>query len=315
MEIEIKIGNEGEWSKLEDNLEDVTIFHTWKWLKIAEKHTNSRFYPLIGMKGTTPVGIYPLFYFKVFFFNSVFSPPPWLAIPYLGPVMVDYPKLKQDKKESIFIEFQRKVDEFIKTEIKPHYTLIKLSPGILDVRPLKWNGYHVEPIYNYRIDLSKGKNYVWGQFKKNLRQNISRAIKRGISVEEGSKEELERIYESIKMRYNEQSKMTSISKEYLLDLYDAFYPEKMRIFVAKHNGEIVGGMVDLYHKKKVISWLGNVKMNVASVSPNELLQWEAIRYTIEYGMNYYEDNLNLSNKTIYVACGTAGQVAELIVWT
>ena len=37
-------------------------------------------------------------------------------------------------------------------------------------------------------------------------------------------------------------------------------------------------------------------------------------FTLKAGMNHYEDNLNLSGKTLYVASGTASQVVELIVW-
>ena len=37
--------------------------------------------------------------------------------------------------------------------------------------------------------------------------------------------------------------------------------------------------------------------------------------TVKAGMVYYEVGLNLASTTIYVACGTAGQVAEIICWS
>ena len=37
--------------------------------------------------------------------------------------------------------------------------------------------------------------------------------------------------------------------------------------------------------------------------------------TVKAGMNYFETDLNLTGKTLYVACGTASKVAEVIVWT
>ena len=36
---------------------------------------------------------------------------------------------------------------------------------------------------------------------------------------------------------------------------------------------------------------------------------------IKAGMNYYEDNLNLTTKTLYFGCGTAAQVLEIVCWT
>ncbi len=292
MSIELEIVGEDEkdkWDTLVETSPHGTIFHTWEWLKIMEKHTKSKLYPIVGMKGTTIIGIYPLFCLKNFSLKSVFSPPPWVSVPYLGPVIADYDKLKQDKKESIFTDFQREVDKFIESEIKPNYTLISSPPGLLDARPFKWAGYHVEPIYNYIIDLSKGEDYVWEQFKKNLRQNINRAIREGSRMEEGSKEELEWIINAIARRYEEQGKVASTSIGYLLDLYDTFYPQNMKIFVAKYNDEVVSGMIDIYYKDKVVSWLGNTKANVEGRSPNELLQWEAIKYATENGMKYYEE--------------------------
>ena len=288
MNIDIKISDEREWKKLEGNPQHGTIFHTWEWLKIVEKHANMRLYPIIGMRGSNIIGIYPLFLHRNFILRAVFSPPPWVAVPYLGPVILEYEKLKQDKRESVFIAFQRKVDEFIREEMKAHYSFIKTAPGILDARPLKWNGYIVEPIYNYVIDLRKGADSVFNQFKRNLRNDISRAEKRGILVEEGSKEELEWIYDVVERRYKEQDRAVSISKGYLLDLYNSFYPQNMKIFVAKHNGELVGGLVNIYYGDKILNWIGNVKTNIRGVSPNDLLHWEVIKWATKHGLKYYE---------------------------
>ena len=286
MNIDIKISDEREWKKLEKNPQYGTIFHTWEWLKIAERHTDMKLYPIIGMKGTTVVGIYPIFLHKRLL-RSVFSPPPWIAVPYLGPVILEYEKLKQDKKESIFIAFQRSVDEFIREEMRAHYSLIKTAPGILDARPLKWNGYTVEPLYNYVMDLRKGADFIFKNFKKNLRQNINRAKRRGISVEEGSKEELEWIYETIVTRYEEQNRKTSFSKGYLIDLFNTFHPQNMKIFVAKYNGELISGAIKICYKNKLLSWIGHAKTEFRGI-PNDLLQWEAIKWAVMHGLEHYE---------------------------
>ena len=60
MNIDIKISNKREWKKLEENPQYGTIFHTWEWLKIAERHTDMKLYPIIGigMKGRDSVRNY-----------------------------------------------------------------------------------------------------------------------------------------------------------------------------------------------------------------------------------------------------------------
>lgn len=37
--------------------------------------------------------------------------------------------------------------------------------------------------------------------------------------------------------------------------------------------------------------------------------------TIPSGMNYFEEQVNLSSKTIYAQCATAGQILEIIVYS
>ena len=291
MTIELKIADESdsnEWDILVERSPHGTIYHTWKWLKIAEKHTNSKLYPIIGYKGTTPIGVFPLFYQRKALLKMVFSPPPHTAIPYLGPALVDYDKLKQFKKEIIFVVFQKRVDEFINDKLSANYISISLPPGLLDPRPFKWAGYNVEHGFDYRIELSKGIDHMWQQLKKRLRQHINQAIRVGISVEEGYKEELKTIYELLIKRYAEQDKMVTVPKNYLLELHDSF-SKNMKVFVVKHDGEILSGAIDVYYKDKVISWIGNPKPSVKiSPSPNDLLNWEEMKCGHKYGFRYYE---------------------------
>jgi hypothetical protein len=48
MNIELRVAekNEGKsWDRMVEASTYGTIFHTWKWLKIIEKHTKSKLYP------------------------------------------------------------------------------------------------------------------------------------------------------------------------------------------------------------------------------------------------------------------------------
>ena len=290
--VDVKIANKSdaeEWDKLVEASPHGTIFHTWKWLKIVEKHTNSKLYPIIGYKGSTPIGVYPLFYQKKSFLKMLFSPPPHTAIPYMGPIFINYNKLKQDKKESYSLEFQREIDSFISSNTSPNYILVNLAPGLLDARPFVWTGYQVMPTYHYQIDLSKGMDKVWKDFKTSLRQHINRAKKRGVTVEEGGKKELLYIYDSLVKRYKQQGKRVRVPRSYLLDLYEEFYPQNLRIFVAKHNNELVGGIVTLFYRDRVSYWIGGAKPDLEGTSPNDLVQWEAMNWSYKHGAKYYEE--------------------------
>jgi len=93
-----------EWDDIVASSSHGTIFHTWKWLRIVEKHTKMRFLPLMAYKGNELVALYPFFIQKRGIFSLAFSPPPQTYLLYLGPVIRGYDALKQDKKESLLLD-------------------------------------------------------------------------------------------------------------------------------------------------------------------------------------------------------------------
>jgi hypothetical protein len=275
------------WDEIVENSPHGTIFHTWRWLKITEKYTKFQFYPLLIRTGDEVRGIFPIFHRSHLFISMIFSPPPHAAIPCLGPVIVDYEKQRLYKKELILTELQGAIDEYLHRQLKSNYVSIAFSPGLNDPRPFGWAGYRVSSAYDYETDLSCGSEIMWEQLPKNLRQNVNRAVKRGLSVEIGTERDVDALYEIMVRRYKEQDKFVHVPKEYLLDLYRSF-DGSMRIFVAKFEGNVISGSIELFHKDKVTSWIGTPKplINI-SPSPNDLISWEIIKYSIERKFRSY----------------------------
>ena len=294
MTIKLKIGKEmdkDDWDKMAEHSPHGTLFHTWKWLKIAEKQTNSVLYPIIGYKGTEPIGIYPLFLIKKKGVKLVFSPPSNALLLYLGPAFVNFDRMKQSKRESLFTEFQTEMDEFITSELKGNYARIRTAPGLLDSRPLGWAGYEVEPLYTYVIDIAEGVEHAWNGLNRKLRVSIEKTKREGVTVEMGDKADLEFIRSSLATRFEKQGfkPQKDYYKAYLADLYNAFYPENMKIFVAIYKGERVGGLVVLCYKDWSALWIGIPKTEIQGIYPNDLAQWEAIRWACEHGFKFYEE--------------------------
>ncbi len=312
MDIKLEIAREGElWDSIVDGSPNSTIFHKWSWLDIAKRYSKCRLYPLIGYNGTTPVGCYPLFFQKKGFLRMVFSPPPHCAILYLGPVIANYEKLKQSKLESISTGFQRSVDQFIFSALNANYVSVSTSPGIADSRPLKWTGYDVRPMYSYLLDLKKGKDHLWRQFTKNLRQSIDKTKRGGVLVEEGSRSDLEKIHDLLTGRYKSQNRIVTVPKEYLLDLYREF-PENIKIFVAKLDGEIRTGEIDIFYKDRVTTWIGSPKTELMGIYPNDLLFWETLQEGCEKGFDRYEIIGAAGSERLYSYYSKCNP--ELILW-
>jgi hypothetical protein len=281
--------NENAWDDIVSSSSHGTLFHTVKWLKIVQKRLNAEFLPLMFYKGNQLVAIYPLFVIKQGIIKLAFSPPPRAYMLYLGPVIADFDKLKQDKKESMYIQIQEEMDKYIFKTKCCKYARIRSSPGLYDSRPLKWSGYTVDPCYTYRIDLTKGIDFVWEQFEGKLRVKINNAIKKGVTVRLGDEEDLDYIHSLLYDRYIQQGIQPTDYKKYLLDIYQKFYPDNLKIFIAEYNGQRISGTFNLCWKNVMYLWVGVPKSELSGISPNDLINWEAIKWASANGLEYYEE--------------------------
>jgi len=277
-----------EWDEVVMSSSHGTIFHTWAWLKIVQKHTSSRFLPLMAYKGTQLVAIYPFFIQKRGIFNLAFSPPSQSYLLYLGPVIREFDAMKQDKKESLLFDIQEAVNTVL-SELDCKYIRIRSSPGMYDSRFFTWTGFSVEPQYTYRLNLSGGIDAVWNNFDRKLRVDINKAARKNVEVRQGDYEDLLALSELLSRRFREQGFKTNDYRNYLTDLYNEFYPENFKIFIAYYNGERAGGMISLCFKEGMYLWIGVPKSKIPGISPNDSVQWEAIKWASENGYTFYEE--------------------------
>lgn len=289
-----------EWDNVVMSSSHGTIFHTWKWLKCVEKHTRCNFLPIFAFNESQLVAIYPVFLQKKSVFNLALSPPAKSYLLYLGPVIADYDSMKQNKRENLQMSLQERVNEYLFSTFGCKYIRICTSPGLIDSRFFTWNGFLVHPQYTYRINLSRGIDEIWGSFDRKLRVDINRATKEQVIIKQGDLNDLLSISASLSKRFVEQGYVPNDYRTYLTDLYQEFYPEHMKIFIAVYNGERVGGMISLCFKRIMYLWIGIPKSTLKGISPNDLVQWEAIKWAHENHFEFYEemdggDNLRLQN--------------------
>ena len=290
MTVELRIAQNKdakEWDAIISQSPHGTLFHQWEWLKITEKHTLTKVYPLMGMINGDCIGVFPLFFQKKGPARMVFSPPPHAAIFYLGPVMVRNESIRQEKWENLYGAFLQSVEDFIVNDLKGNFISFSLSPNLQDPRPFSWSGYTIEPNFDYAVDLSSGTEYLYSTLDRKQRADLKRAEGKGMTVEIGDKSEFEIILDLMDIRYTQQAKIVTASRNYFLDIYEAF-KENLKIFVVKFEGKVITGTIDLEYKNTLYCWIGNPKpMNPISPSPNDLLISECVRYASENGLKYH----------------------------
>ena len=183
--------------------------------------------------------------------------------------------------------FPESVEDFIVHDLKANFVSISLSPDLQDPRPFSWSGYIVEPNFDYAVDLSPGIEYLYATLDRKQRADLKRAEGKGMTVEIGEKKEFEEILDLMEIRYTQQAKIVTASRDYFLDIYET-YRDNLKIFVVKFEGEVITGNIDIQYRDTLYCWIGNPKpIQPVSPSPNDLLISECVRYAAENGFKYH----------------------------
>jgi hypothetical protein len=302
--MEFRIAEERDqdlWDSIVNDSSNGMIFYMWDWLKIVERHSflnllyfkaRGKLYPLILSEKEKPVGILPLFLFKTPVNNFCYSPPSNVDLLYLGPLFKDLHLLKPEKKQIFLHDYQIMVDSYIRNDLKAGYIQINAPPGFDDCRFFKWSGYSAEPRYTYYINLKPGIDHIWTQFNRSLRQNIEKGKKGKIVVTGGTKDDAFFIRNLLMQRGRIKS-----SIEFMGEIFDRFFPNHIKVFIAKAGTERLSGIILIIGKEKVSFWIGAPKCSYNGLYPNELLLWEGIRWASEQGFSTFEiigaDDLSL----------------------
>ena len=286
------IGEENDsqqWDTIVDRPPNGTLFYTWKWLKLLEKYSvikiagfkfNAQFFPLFITQNEIIVGIYPLYLFKTPMSTFCYSPPSNIDLLYLGPLIPDLETMKQEKKQMFLQDLQIQADRFIKKNLKANYIQINTPPGFSDCRLFKWGGYSATPRYTYHIDLTCGSDNILKNFNRSLRYYIEKAKKEGITVSDGTREDAFFIRDMLAKRNRIHS-----PEDYLSELFTFFSPDHIKVFIARAGSERLSGIITIAYKDMVSFWIGAPKCLFKGLSPNELLLWEAIRWSAD---NHYK---------------------------
>jgi hypothetical protein len=280
------------WDEIVKSSPQGTLFHTWKWLKIMEKHNftkmasgihKAQLYPIMVKMENDLIGLMPIFIYNTPFVKMACSPAFGVENAYLGPILNNFLTLRSHRKQVLFYQFHNEVDNYLKTKMNVNYVTIHSSPGLSDPRPYIWSDYQVLPQYTYFIDLKQGKKIIWDNFSRTLKQDINKVKKKGIYVEIGSKKYVENIFGLLKKRNRVFSNI-----DYILEIFDNFESTNLKVFVAKHENEFLSGVVTISYKNKVSLWIGTPRNSYNGTTPNTLIYWEAINWAIENGYEYFE---------------------------
>ena len=276
-----------EYKRCIDRSPQSTIFHDSDFLKLMAKHSDTELTILAGFKGQEPVGVFPFYREKKWMMNIVYSPPPGCGVAYLGPVLLNFEKLKRRKVERRHKAFVEGCIQWINDEISPEYVRVRTTTDYNDSRPFQWKNTKSSPRYTYGLNLNSDEEEIKQSFSKSLRRYLDPDGDQSIEVNVGGEKEIEFVYGQINARYEAQDKTYPLTESFVKDVYDVLPSERVQPYVGRVEGELTAGIITLEDESASYFWQGGGKPDT-EYPINDLLHWQIIRDSIESDLDYYD---------------------------
>jgi len=179
-----------------------------------------------------------------------------------------------------------KMDPDIEIEDKEFLELVKKMGFKIRADAKNFEG--IQPRFVFRLDIkNKTQDEVFNQFHSKTRYNIRLAMKKGVEVKIGNKNDLEDFHK-IMIETGVRDKFVIRSLGYFQKMYDIFAPDNLRLYMAYYNGQPIAGTIAILYGNKCWYLYGASSNQYRNVMPNYLLQWEMIKWAIENKCDIYD---------------------------
>jgi len=264
-----------EWAELLPS-SGVGPFHQPEMLTLLDEYEEGDLQLLGGFRGQQPVGLFPVFVRKRYPLRFVISPPPGLAVPWLGPVLMPTSP-KQRKREKLNEQFTEKALEAVDADDFRTLFGIVGSPKYGDPRPYLWSSKNVDPRFNHVLELAdRDEEEVLKSFTSDLRKEIRKRDELDVAITTEGTAAAERVCGELKERHADQGLTYPTPRAFARELVDRL-DDHTRVYVARGpDGEFLSGITLLYANGDAIFWQGGTKASYDGVSVNSLLHWEII---------------------------------------
>ena len=145
----------------------------------------------------------------------------------------------------------------------------------------------IQPRYVFRLDIKdKTEEEVMAGFKQKWRYNIRLAGRKGVTVKEGTREDLKAFHE-IMVETGKRDGFITRPLEYFEKMYDSL-GDHMKLLMAYYEGEPISGVIPIFYGNKTWYLYGASSNKHRNLMPNYLLQWEMIKMAIARHDDIYD---------------------------
>lgn len=146
----------------------------------------------------------------------------------------------------------------------------------------------IQPRFVFRLDLrGKTEDEIFSNFHQKTRYNIRLAIKKGVTIKEGTRDDLKKFHE-IMVETGERDNFLIRSLSYFEKMYDEMAPKHMKLLMAYHENIPIAGIIPIMYGNKTWYLYGASSNKHRNLMPNYLLQWTMIKEAIENKCDMYD---------------------------
>ena len=146
----------------------------------------------------------------------------------------------------------------------------------------------IQPRCTILLDLTPKPEAILARMKSKTRYNIRLSGRKGVTVREGTAEDLPGFYHLMRTT-GERDGFGIHSESYYETAYQLFVPQGLaKLFLATFEDQVLGGIMVFAFGRRAWYMYGASSDEHRNLMPNHLLQWEAIKWARERGCLTYD---------------------------
>ena len=146
----------------------------------------------------------------------------------------------------------------------------------------------IQPRQVFRLDIGgRTEEEIMAGFNRKLRYNIRLAMRRGVQIREGTREDLA-VFHRLMEETGRRDGFLTRPLSYFQRVWDELGPEHVTLLLACYDGQPIAGSIPIFYGNK--TWYAFSASSAAhrDLMPNYLLQWEMIRRAVARGCQIYD---------------------------
>ena len=259
-----------EYSEFAENFSSATPFHSVEWLTALENSLGIKCETAMFYENSDLVGVCPLFPKKIAVMKIYFSPIFGTETAYLGVLGKDLSGMLNSLKE-------KAGDFFV------------IQPPDLKVSVRGFAVENKDTIIT-NLDAASADEH-FKRVRKGHRYDTKKSEKEGVAISEDySNEAISEYYKLLKQTYA-KSEYAPLPESFYQEVISALHSkDKIKLLFAEYEGKKIAGAAFPYTGETAYYWTGGSRKEkeYTSLYPNNLLQWELIKWAYRQGIKKYD---------------------------